>query len=212
MATRSRNYYTKAQIVEKLHTIGKEWMLNDGTEYIGFYHQYIDGFVMTNASYNPITSEYLIPYVDATLYPKTKLYDSLIEEKFLFVTPTSTPATPNLADYSAGQITRYFIQRRNSLESIMEINFNQYNLWLKQDSGIDRSLYNAIQLQWKLTGPLHDVKDPLETGVYDTNNRVVQLKNRSLPGLKNYLTDFIEFSVHSPFVSKDIKKLFGVVA
>jgi hypothetical protein len=209
---RPRVYYPKSHIIEHLQTKGKEWMYENGTEYIGFFHRYIDGFVMTNASYNPITSKYLIPYVDATLYPETKLYDSLIKNKPLFIQPVSTSLNPNIKDYSAGQITRYFIQRRNSLESIMEINFNQYNLWLKQDSGIDRSLYNAIQLQWKLTGPLHDVKDPLETGVYDTNNRVVQLKNRSLPGLKNYLTDFIEFSVHSPFVSKDIKKLFGVVA
>ena len=33
-------------------------------------------------------------------------------------------------------------------------------------------------------------------------------KDKILPGLKNYITDYIELSIHSKYVSDDIKKLF----
>ncbi len=38
MITRNKLYYPKSHIITNLHTIGNEWMLEDGTEYKGYYH------------------------------------------------------------------------------------------------------------------------------------------------------------------------------
>ena len=69
-------------------------------------------------------------------------------------------------------------------------------------------------MDWKLTGPLRDVVEDGKIsvpGVYDTNLRIVMLKDNVFTGLKNYLTDYTELSIYSPYISEDIKKQFGNV-
>ena len=45
-------------------------------------------------------------------------------------------------------------------------------------------------------------------GIFDTNKRMVELKTKDFTGLKDFLTDYIEYSIYSPYVSQEIKKLF----
>ena len=89
---------------------------------------------------------------------------------------------------------------------MMEIDLAQYQSWQRPKSGINETIYDAIQIDWKLTGPLTDTNEVF--GVQDTNRRLVFLKDRNFLGLKNFLTDYIEWSVYSPFVDKSIKQLF----
>jgi hypothetical protein len=206
MASRNKIYYPKSQIVENLHTIGKEWMLEDGTEYKGYYHRYIDNLVMTGATYSKYSSKRLIVYVDKAAQSDNFIYDKLVRKELHFA-PRQTLAVPKLADYTVGKITRYFMQQRNSLDNIFEVDEVQTKQWKPSSGGIDKNLYNLIELDWKLTGPLYDEGEVF--GVLDTNRRIVHLKNREMVGLNNFLTDYTELSIHSPYVSKDIKQLFG---
>lgn len=212
MSTGNKLYYPKTHIVTNLYTSGKEWMYEDGTEYIGYYHRYIDGVKMSGAVFEQEYSKKLIPYVDVVLQPSNATYDTL-KKKQIFVTPYQIYPIPAIEDYETGKITRYFIKRRNfsTFQDIIEIDKAQYKLWSRPKTGIDESLYDAITLDWKLTGPLNDNTDSDNPvyGVYDTNERMVELKNRSFPGLRAFLTDFIELSIYSPAVNQKYKNLFG---
>jgi hypothetical protein len=203
---RNKIYYPKSQIIENLYTTGKEWMYEDGTEYKGHYHRYIDNLVMTGATYNKYSSKKLINYVNRVNQTDNFIYDKLVRKE-VYQAPKQTLTVPSLEDYTVGKITRYFMQQRNSLDNIFEVNEAQSKQWNRGPGGIDKNLYNLIELDWKLTGPLNDEGEVF--GVADTNNRMVHLKSREMPGLNNFLTDYTELTIYSSYVSKDIKKLFG---
>jgi len=80
--TRKKIYYPEGQIQKGLYTEGREWMLEDGTEYIGDYHKYITGEVFTKSSFIKNVSQLLIPFIDMSVKDlKQKFdYDTLIEE------------------------------------------------------------------------------------------------------------------------------------
>jgi hypothetical protein len=208
---RNKLYYPKSHIITNLHTDGKEWMFEDSTEFIGYYHKYIDGTVLSGAVYSRSESKKLIPYVDAVKDPANIVYDSL-KKKSKFKAPYTVYTIPTESDFEAGKIIRYFLRRRNTstYEDITEINKDQYKLWKQSSGGIDRTLYNAIELEWKLTGPLNDIREGINItyGVSDTNKRMVELKDIEFPGLKNFLTDYIEYTIYSPYINQEIKKLF----
>ena len=211
MITRNKLYYPKSQIVTNLHTNGKEWMFEDTIEYIGYYHRYIDGTILSGAVFNRTESKNLIPYVSIVNDPVNVVYNSL-KPKLTFKAPTTVYTIPELEDYETGKIVRYFLRRRNlaSYEDIIEIGKDQYKLWKKSSGGIDKNLYDAITIDWKLTGPLYDNRDSVNIvyGIFDTNKRMVELKTKDFTGLKDFLTDYIEYSIYSPYVSQEIKKLF----
>ena len=211
MITRNKLYYPKSHIVTNLHTNGKEWMFEDTIEYIGYYHRYIDGTILSGAVFNRTESKNLIPYVSIVNDPVNVVYNSL-KPKLTFKAPTTVYTIPELEDYETGKIVRYFLRRRNlaSYEDIIEIGKDQYKLWKKSSGGIDKNLYDAITMDWKLTGPLYDIRDSVNIvyGIFDTNKRMVELKTKDFTGLKDFLTDYIEYSIYSPYVSQEIKKLF----
>ena len=181
MTTRNKLYYPKTHVVTNLYTSGKEFMLEDSTEYIGFFHRYIDGEIMSGAEYQRGFSKKLIPYVNVIDQPQTFIYDQL-KKRVKFVSPTYSFPVLTIENYQEGKITRYFIKRRNfaSYSDILEINKQQYNLWNQSGSGIDEKLYDAISLDWKLTGPLNDtnINGNVVYGVSDTNYRIVRLKDK----------------------------------
>lgn len=208
---RNKLYYPKSHIIENLYTKGKQWMLEDGTEYIGYYHTYIDNTILTLATYNRVDSKPLIPYVDTAIQSNSFTYNAL-KAKSNYITPNNVLAIPVLKDYNNGSFSRYFLRRRNytTYQDIIEINKDQFDSWKKPTGGIDNTLYNAIELNWKLTGPLHDIKaeSNIEYGVLDTNKRIISLKDRDFLGLKDFLTDYTELTIYSPIVPKEIKNLF----
>ena len=206
-------YYPKSHIVTNLYTAGKEFMLADETEYVGFYHRYIDNTVATGAVPHKSNSKKLIKYIDKILQPYNLIYNKLIKKRLPESFPTQALVIPNLDDYENGKFTRYFLRRRNysTYEDIIEVDKPQWNLWKKPNKGINEKMYRGLELSWKLTGPLHDVLNTFNTeyGVADTNQRLVFLKDYEMPGLKNFLTNYIELTIYSPYVKSDIKKLFG---
>lgn len=222
MYKRPKIYYPKARITTNLYTTGKEWMLENGTEYIGYYHTYTDGLVLSEAYYNMVKSEKLIPYSDIKSNGSNSLYDEIHNKKvpkletFNFA-PVNIYPLPTIDDYSHGAFKRYFIYRRN-LKNIynefFEVNDILYKSWKRPRYGIDEILYNAFTIDWKLTGPLNDIKENdqiKEFGVYDTNRRLVYLNEREFPMISKILTDYTEYSVHHLLTPEKIRKQFGNV-
>jgi hypothetical protein len=213
MSIRNKIYYPKSHIVENLYTAGKEWMTEDGTEYVGYYHRYIDGKVASGAVYLRSESVKLIKYINVVTQPDNIIYNTLIKKTKAFKSPKQVIPIPTEEDYNIGRVTRYFLRRRNysTFEDIIEINEAQFKLWKRTSSGVNQNLYSGLKIDWKLTGPLNDIQEGINIvyGVYDTNKRLVLLKDYEMPGLKNFLTDYVEFSIYSPYVNPEIKKLFG---
>lgn len=213
---RNKLYYPKTKITTNLYTPGKEWMLKDTLEeYIGFYHKYLDGLVLTEAVYGA-KSKKLIPYVDPVIQPRTPAYDKLkgIGTKTV-VTPRLSYNVPTVDDYGKGFFKRYFIYRRNykNYLDFFEVDIEQWKSWKSNEpSSIDKNLYNSFTIDWKLTGPLRDiiVDGQVKTfGVYDTNRRLVFLNDKLCSFTSKILTDYIEFSVHSLLTPENIRKQFG---
>jgi hypothetical protein len=212
MATRNKLYYPKSHIVNNLFTSGKEWMYEDGTEFVGYYHRYIDGTRMSGAVYSRSESKKLIEFTNYVTQPDNAIYNTL-KKKVNFATPHMHYPIPELEDYETGKMPRYFLRRRNlsSYEDIIEVDKPQFKLWKRPNSGINEKLYDGLQMDWKLTGPLDDSIESLNIvyGVRSTNFRMVQLKDQQFTGLRDFLTDYTELSIYSPYIDKKYLELFG---
>ena len=112
MATPNKLYYPKSHIVNNLFTKGKEWMFEDGTEFIGYYHKYIDGNVKSGAVFSNTESKKLITYIDKVNQPDNYIYNS-IKTPIKSIPPIIKYTFPTIDDFNVGKITRYFIKRRN---------------------------------------------------------------------------------------------------
>lgn len=216
MYKRPKIYYPKTKIITNLYTPGKEWMFENGVEYIGYYHKYLDGLVLTEPQYNMVKSEKLIPYSELKRNSSHVTYTSITDLRVSFNTsPTTVYTLPTLDDYSKGFFKRYFIYRRNLkniYKEFFEVDETQYKSWKTPRAGIDEILYDAFVINWKLTGPLHDIKENdqiKEFGVYDTNRRLVYLNERQFPMISKILTDYTEYSVYHLLTPEKIRKQFG---
>ena len=204
---RKRIYYTKAQIKEGLKTPGGEWMYTDGTEYIGQYHTYTTGEVFSLGRYVKDKSRILIPFIDLKQkvednqlnidFAKNFEYDTLKPD---YVNPSITPPIkseiPKDKDYSNGYMIRYFAHKRNDLQ-IVELNKDNYGKVGTED-GLDKVIWEKFQIKWKISGPDNDVLDSegniKESGIIDTNIRTINYQSEDYPALKDYITDFRQFS------------------
>ena len=216
MYKRPKIYYPKTKIITNLYTQGKEWMYENGVEYIGYYHRYLDGLVLTEPYYNLVKSEKIIPYSEIKQNQPNVIYDSISNLQVSFnVSPTNVYTLPTLDDYKKGFFKRYFIYRRNLKDiykEFFEVNNTQYKSWKTPREGIDEILYNAFVIEWRLTGPLNDITAEgqiIEFGVHDTNKRLVYLNEKQFPGIIKILTDYTEFSIHSLLTPEEIRKQFG---
>jgi hypothetical protein len=202
---RQRGYYTKGQTTNGLLTEGRQWMLVDGTEYIGQYHTYTTGEVFTQASFVDGTSKILIPYKDlqsiselGIVFERNFEYDEI---KQIDILESSTPnpkfIQPTDKDRINGYMVRRFAQKVNDADVLIEINKDDIKNVGKPD-GMDENLYKTFSLRWKVTGPEDDILDSagniIESGIEPTNRRTRDLKSEQYPELKNLLKDLTEFS------------------
>ena len=162
-------------------------MTEDGKEYIGAYHSYTTGEVFTQSSYIRDVSKKLIPYKDVTQQQVKEVFDydklpkkEQLSEHFF---PSYSKATPVETDYLKGFVNRYYV--RSMLNGIiMETSVKDY-------SKVKPENFEKATITWKLTGPINDT--PSEPGVEDTNRRLVNLAERQVKGIVNYIKNFTEF-------------------
>lgn len=174
---RKKIYYPTGQIQKGLYTNGGEWMLEDGTEYIGDYHKYITGEIFTLGTYSRTLSKKLIPYINLNIDAERKKfeYDALLDEiPKDFVFAKYDKPSPTEKDYTVGFFNRYFV-RRYSNQIITEVNKDTFN-------NVQSEHYSKIKLAWKLTGDVTDV-----------NRKQVLSGSEVVVGLAKYVTDYTEY-------------------
>lgn len=206
MSMRIKTYYTQDEIQNDLYTLGDEFMTTDGEMYIGPYHRYTTtNEIFTQSKWNLRLSQKLV--VIQNIPDAIKTYQTLRDIRTRFQIPTNTPVNITSKDIQAGTITRYFCKKTNN-EAVIEINKMQYDAW--QNETIDRIMYVAVKLPWRITGDLQDIKinNAVIPGVISHNKDAIKQTLTTIPQLATHLADFTEYYVGDDFViPKDINGL-----
>lgn len=189
--------YLPDEITNNLYTFGKEWMGIDNAEYIGLYHTYSTGETYSEGVWNSKKSIKLIPYEDVSSLKYQ--YKKLNSVNTTYVTPTPYQAE-NSISINQEQIQRYFLQRKNDLNDIIEIDSTQFDLYANQQ--IDNNLYTAIQLTWYITGNTQDtmINGSKQFGIVSKNRNAVVNAERRMPGITSKLSNLLEFYTDTDFV------------
>lgn len=193
---RLKLFYSPEEITNNLYTFGKEWMTVDYTEYIGLYHTYTTGEIYTEGVWNSSKSVKLIKYesIDTIKFQYQKLKNINVNS----VTPIQYQPENSITNQE--QIRRFFLQKRNELDNIIEIDAKQYELYLT--SVIDRNLYNSVQLTWTVTGNVDDViiNNTKQLGVISKNRIALKTAEQQMPGISKKLDNLLELYTDTDFV------------
>lgn len=180
-----RPIYTPNEKIEtSLYTSGKEWMTIDNQEYIGLYHQYPNNAVYSEAVFSDHSIE-LVQYAPPIESENDSMYFKMTGTRFNnYVQPKYYYPEVSNSDYNSANFIRYFIQQKNNLLNIIEIDSNQYlKINNENKPGIDSGIYYKESINWSISGPIDDVRK--------ANARVILFT--SINGLDTYLTDLTEF-------------------
>jgi len=200
---RKKAFYSDQEIIKNLYTTGKEWMLNDYTEYIGQYHRYTTGEVYTQPVWNQLLSEQLVAYQELTQDIKT--YKSLKS--------ISTSYENNIKSYKpiisqdakkSGSIIRYFIKRYDS-ENVIEISADTYNQYTRNQ--IDNNIYQTISIKWIVSDTYSKIDYNAEPSIQiqQFNKKTIYDLSQPWVVLRNYLTNYLELYIDTTItVPKDI--------
>ncbi len=193
---RIKLFYLPQEITNNLYTYGKEWMTTDSVEYKGLYHKYTTGEVYTEGVWDSNKSKQLVKYETEDLL-KTK-YKNLKNINVVSITPVQYQ--PENLITTQEQIQRYFLQKKNESNNIIEIDSKQYELFLTNK--IDQNLYNSIQLTWYISGPINDIiNDNIkQLGVISKNRNSLTTAEKFLPGLSKKLNNLLELYTDTDFV------------
>ena len=112
-------------------------------------------------------------------------YEDLLKEQGKSPVQTQTIRThvpsPMYNDFRRGYIVRYFIQRINDDNSIIyEVSENDYK---KFSSDV---FYNAVNIDWRLTGTIENIKA--------SNEKSVKMGSKKIRSLVFYLPNYLQFS------------------
>jgi hypothetical protein len=145
-------YYNLHQLVLGQYTEGGEFVLEDGTDYVGLYHTAPNQQSFAGARPER-TTKLLVPKrveltTDGLLYTKIKKsnYPN-------YVIPYTVSPMPTNEDYTKGSIERFFLQKRNNpKDSIIEVDFLQYNsVNTTNKPGINGVVWNRTKIIWKIS-------------------------------------------------------------
>ena len=201
---RQKSYYTANEITNNLYTPGKEWVLIDGTDYIGLYHKYSTGEVYTSPEWDSKVSKKLTAYIEQPT--NNKIYKQLNSVATKYKTPSFAAVTITTADVARGFCFRFFIKKINQT-NIIEIDELQYNEWLSKN--IDTNLYTAVKIMWYITGNVRDVDNnpAIRLGIITKNSAQIKQAESLMPGLRNKLPNLLQYYTDTDFtVPKDINQ------
>jgi hypothetical protein len=217
--TRKKIYYPDDQIVKNLFTNGGEFsLLDDFSEYVGFYHRYTTGEVFTEPEWNPLKSRRLIRfrklqeqqkrYYDIKLFrrpdpnkPSVKRkYTTDRDEYFRYSAPRPVKRKLTQKEIDEGKTYRYFVTKRNERDRVFfEISVTQSQDYYRRGEGINEFLYELITIPWKVDGPEYDIyeNDILKmAGVIDSNLRIIDRYSETYRLLRQIVRNPRELTVY----------------
>lgn len=185
---RRQLYYPKDKVSDpKIAGPGEFVYSDDGEPYVGSY-VIVNNLYLTGASPSP-QSRFLRPLTDSryTKYndPKTSRYYFLTNAEYSNHTPPALfLPKPTIKDYQRGQFQRYFVQKKNEKNIIIEISKKEYDKANRANQkGVDLTLYDRFEIQWMLKG-----KDALSI-----NRANITYANEEFSGIAEYLSNVAQF-------------------
>lgn len=194
-------YFPKSQIKTNQTTLGGEFIIEaTGEEYIGSYFSTSTGEYYTGKHPQDFPVRPLVELESKIVNDQTLGLNLTTTEPsnptiwtwdYLGITsnPPTTPTYPTRtypilseSDYKLGEFQRYFLSKTNE-SYFIEVNKEQYQMYLNQDPNVAYQLYQPITLPWQITGDRNQV--------YNTNKNIVektQTDNR-LRGFKSYFKE-----------------------
>jgi len=202
-------YYPSFKIVANQSTNGGEYLLN-GKPYKGKYYRTYDDRAFTGISPETGPSEQLEKIKryqsspglnNANLSDRSKI-DLAIRTNTSSIRipgkPNNYYPNPTADDYARGYIIRYFTKKENEKGFIIEISKEEYNNIVNGTTDYDITLYQVVELFWKITGPLRSVRTSqynVTPGIIDTNQRLVETNNKNFFGLTEFIAgDYTKFA------------------
>lgn len=206
-------YYPLTRIIQNRYTRGNEFSLPNGTSYTGRYYTLYNGTSYTGI--NPVlgTNILLTSVQDARNNPNFKgninSQNVVTAQQDLTLSENAQltelkPYYPIATDsnYQRGYFTRYFAKTVSGPQYVFEISKLD---WTKIQNGnvSDTVLgYETADMLWQLIGPLYDTRVSqyqVKGGVYTTNKRVTEAKNKGFNGLIEFIgEDYTKFAKITP--------------
>jgi hypothetical protein len=187
---RLKSFYLKSEIQTGFYANPGEWVLEDGTEYVGVYCLAagipVTGETPTNKS------QALRKGGAAGIYhlrPENIDYFNLRKKRPQYHNhklPVYYQPVPTPDDYIKRQFTRYFVQKINQLDYIVEIDKDQYkDANSNNKPGINLLLFRRGQITWSIKG-----QESLEY-----NERALIVLEDTFPGIREYFSYYGEYVI-----------------
>lgn len=180
---RIHKYYPKSEVETGFYANPGEYVLADGTPYVGVYC--IAGGLKIAGNYPLPKSKFLYPAEIQHLKNTNIAYYNITKKAYdKHTAPEYYVTKPTNEDYKRTSYIRYAAQRINQPDYIIEISKLQFETSNGRNKpGINTNLYRVIDIPWVLVGE----------DAPDYNNRTLLLKERVMPGIRAYFSDFSEF-------------------
>jgi len=168
-------------------TSGGEFVIKDGSEYIGAFH-----ILPTNQKFSGARPEKgSVELFELRLNPTADIlrYNQITGNEInRYNPPVSFSPYPTSDDYKRNKIERFFVQKRNSpLNTIVEIDQPQFaSVNVQNNPGINGIIWNKVRLDWIIS------KIPINDAEY-LNGREIQKNLINFPHLDLILTNTLEF-------------------
>jgi hypothetical protein len=124
------------------------------------------------------------------------MYKQLLKnpEKFEVKYPKTIVPQPTETDYEVGFIRRYFAKKSNNVYGyVFEISEETYAEYVNKKS----PMWVATNVKWRIKGPIEKTFKPDGTiqdiGVRDSNKAALGIVSATIPNIKLYLPNLLQF-------------------
>lgn len=200
-------YYPKSRVITNQKANGGEFISQNGKEYVGDYFTTYDGKYYTGKNPQDVSvlplikinipqssTQQLIPSKDSLIFKNLNKGNidltDLKEPLPFYPTPTET-------DYKNNKIIRYFAKQRTIRNfQIIEIDKPTYNDLFNLGGIYNYPLWKPTSLFWRISESLSKeiTTHKFTETVSESNQRVINIKEKSFSGIKQYLINLEQFS------------------
>jgi len=203
-------YYPLNRVKTNQKAVSNDLLLN-GAPYSGYYYETFDGEFFTGKDPIQGPSERLAKIenpagINTSLTGRivdgnteyNNAASANVQQIATYQTPQSYYPKPTDDDYARKSFMRYFAKKRDRSGFVIEIDKSTYDSLKSADGTYDSINYEAIGTFWQLAGPLRDDRTNRQykvAGIIDTNERLINAKEPSFPGLKAFIGgEYAKFS------------------
>lgn len=176
----------------------------NGTLYYGPYFETSNGKKYTGTSpfssdtreLEDLPEDVILPETNITYRNNKNTYDVLRNDAEAFKLKFTAPLPVHFpTEIPAGVSFKRYFAKDIRTEKIVEISLQTYTDLKNRDSKYYYPNFTIAEIVWVVEGPVADTQSGsyIVPGVATQNRNAVQRAERFIPGLSNYITDYLQF-------------------